>query len=251
MGQLSTENVLDDLKFVIDNKFDWFEIGFDWEQNFNLSDKTLNEIKKLSQENNVKLIVHTAWYLPVCTIIPEVKKAVIENIKKGIDIAKKVGSNRVTVHPGWREMPPPALDKNYNALIETLKELVNYAKKFDINICFENNDSGICASIEDYKKVSDSVKGIRMTFDVGHANVNDNPDEYFAKFNDRIMDVHIHDNGGEHDEHMCVGEGNIDFKKFFSECKKAKYNGPFILELFPYENILKGRERFLDIWGKL
>jgi len=35
------------------------------------------------------------------------------------------------------------------------------------------------------------------------------------------------------------------------EFKKNNYFGPFILEIFPYENILKGGDRFLKIWNSI
>ncbi|MEM5836578.1 MAG: hypothetical protein QW451_03095 [Candidatus Aenigmatarchaeota archaeon] len=40
MGQLTTQNILDDLNFAVENGFDYFEIALDWEQNFNLKSKT-------------------------------------------------------------------------------------------------------------------------------------------------------------------------------------------------------------------
>jgi sugar phosphate isomerase/epimerase len=48
-----------------------------------------------------------------------------------------------------------------------------------------------------------------------------------------------------------IGEGNIDFKGFLKECKNSNYYGPFILEVFPYENVLKAKEIFLKLWDKI
>ena len=33
-------------------------------------------------------------------------------------------------------------------------------------------------------------------------------------------------------------------------CKKIEYNGPFTFELFPYDNILKSKQKFLKDWNK-
>ena len=254
MSQLSTKNVLDDLDFIIKNNFQWFEIGLDWKQNFNLSDKILKQLKNKAKENNIKLIVHTPWYLPCGSIIPEIHEAVMKILKKGVIVAKKVGSNRVTVHPGIREMPGPAIDLNYDALKSTLKELVEFANKDNINICFENYDASpnyLSYNVEDYLKVLNSVKGLKTTLDLGHANTTTtNPIEYLTSIKHTIMNIHVHDNDGKHDEHKLLGQGNIDFIKLFKKCKEIGYKGPFTFELFPYENLLKGKEKFLELWEK-
>jgi len=88
MSQLTTKDCIDDLKFVIENGFKWFELGLDWEQNFNLSNEKLSKIKKMAKDNNIKLIVHSAWYLPTSSMLPEIKKGVITN-KKSYNYCKK------------------------------------------------------------------------------------------------------------------------------------------------------------------
>ena len=50
MGQLSTEDILDDLRFAVKNNFDWFEIALDWKQNFDLSPNAIKEIRDILKE---------------------------------------------------------------------------------------------------------------------------------------------------------------------------------------------------------
>lgn len=255
MGQLATENVLDDLNFAVKNNFDWFEIALDWKQNFNLKPEIIKKIKQISKKYNLKLIVHTAFYLPTSTMLPEIKKGVIDNVRKAIILSKKVGADRLTIHPGYREMPEPAIKLCYESLIENLKKIVEIGKKYKVNVCLENFDKKthlLCAELEDFLNVLNSVKGLKVTLDIGYANTTDiKAPEYFRKVRSFVMDMHIHDNAGEFDEHKCLGEGNIDFIKLFSECKKTNYKDPFILELFPYDNILKGKKILSDFWNRL
>ncbi len=249
---LISENILDDVKFAIEHKFDWIEICLDWEQNFDLSNDVVRKIREISSKHKLKIIVHTPYYLPTATILPELKEAVIENVTKGILFAKKVNSDRLTVHPGFNEMPGPAKDLNTLALIENLKEITTIAKKQEVAICLENFNNGeglLCIEADDFQEVINSINNLKATLDIGHANTSKNPPHlYFEKTKKYIMNMHIHDNYGEIDEHNCLGEGNVNFRKLFDVCKKAKYKGPFILELFPHKNILEGRERFLKIW---
>ena len=49
-------------------------------------------------------------------------------------------------------------------------------------------------------------------FDVGHANTNGNVED-FLKLKDKIIHAHFHDNHGERDEHLPVGNGTVPWKK--------------------------------------
>ncbi len=254
MGQLTTKDLLDDLDFAIKNDFNWFELALDWPQNFNLSNKTVLKIKKRSKKNNIKLIVHTPFYLPTSTLLPEIREGLFKNVKKAIELATKLDSDRITIHPGYREMPSVVIEKTYSSLVSNLKKIVKMGSKNNVYICLENLDvwgNNLCSSYSDYTKVLESVPNIKATLDIGHTNTGDkNPVDFFKSVEDKLMDMHIHDNDGSKDQHNLMGEGNIDFIKLFKACKKANYKGPFILELFPYENIKKGKKRLKKAWHK-
>ena len=58
----------------------------------------------------------------------------------------------------------------------------------------------------------------------------------------RIKHVHIHDNDGVHDSHLPLGEGIIDFKRFFEIFSKNNYDGIYNFELSSKEYIEKSIE---------
>jgi sugar phosphate isomerase/epimerase len=109
----------------------------------------------------------------------------------------------------------------------------------------------LCNNLKDYLRVLKAVRGLKTTLDIGHSNTGDvKPSEFLKEVKGTIMDMHVHDNDESHDQHMCLGEGSIDFVKLFKTCKQIKYYGPFTMEIFPYDNILKGRKRLLNYWKK-
>ena len=252
MNLMSTKNILDDIEFAIKNDFNVFGIGLDWEQNWNLKPKVLEEMKKLSKENSIELNVHTAYFLPTSAIHPKIRETVIKIIKSAIVIANKVNSHYITVHPGFKE----ALikEKNYDALIKTLTELVKFGKKFDVKIGLENHaiPHSPCFYVDDLLKVVNFVEGLNITLDIGHINLTGIPMlEYYRKVKDFVIEVHVHDNDGTSDQHKCIGEGNIDFRPIFKEFKKNNYNGPFTLEIFTHEKLIEGKKNFLRIWNEV
>ncbi|MFH0822841.1 MAG: sugar phosphate isomerase/epimerase family protein [Pseudomonadota bacterium] len=252
VGLLSTKQIIDDIRFAVDNGFQWYELALDWPQNFEISEQRLSEIRETSLQNKLKLVIHTAYYLPMAVPIPEIQDAVVTNLKTAINIAAKVGSDRVTVHPGLQQLPAGAASAGIDALIGNLRRAVDFGAKYGVHICLENFPKGghsLCASLKTYSHVLNKIPDISATLDVGHVNTTDeSPVEYLSTLKNFILDMHIHDNNGKTDEHKCLTEGTLDFYLLLRKCKELLFKGPFMLEMFPYENILRGRDIFMKMW---
>jgi len=252
MNLMSTQNILDDIKFAIENDFNAFGIGLDWEQNWSLKPQTIKKIRQLAESNSIQLDVHTAYFLATSAVHPDVRKTVIKILKSSIIFANKVNSHTITVHPGYKESIN--IEKNYEALKKTLSAVVKFGKKYDVNICLENhaNPSSPCFFVDDLLNVVKSVDDLKITLDIGHVNLTGIPMlEYYRKVKDYVINIHVHDNDGTSDQHKCIGEGNIDFRPIFEDFKKNNYNGPFILEIFTHEKLIEGKKNFLSIWNEV
>ena len=68
-------------------------------------------------------------------------------------------------------------------------------------------------------------------------------------FRGRLGHVHISDNSGKRDDHLPVGEGNFDFKRFVSELKKSGYDNTITLEIFTDNraDLVLSRQRVSDL----
>jgi len=250
------QDTSEDLNFAIKNGFDCYEIQGIGEK-FDFKPEIIKKIKRISEENDISLSLHAMQCLyPVASSIPEISYGVVKFMKKEIILAHKIGVQRITIHGGEKDRPKrkDLVAKNFKFLIKNLKEIVKFGRKYKIKIGLENSflSDRLCRAPKDLLRVANSVKGLGITFDIGHANIiNLNLVEYFKKIKNLVINIHLHDNNGEFDEHALIGRGNINFKKFLRECKKSNYYGPFILEIFPHKNVLKGKEIFLNIWNKI
>ena len=247
------QSVLEDLDFAIKNDFNYYEIQGLGEK-FDFKPEVIREIKKIAKNNNISLNLHAVQFLPIPSLIPEVSEAALKFAKREIVLANKIGVKRITIHSGRKEMPKRkiAVAKNFKILIKNLKEIVKFGKKYRIKIGLENafKSDTLCRTPEDLLKVLNSVRGLGITFDIGHANlINLNPTEYFKKVKDSVINVHVHDNDGTEDQHNLIGRGNINFNEFLKECKNSNYYGPFILEIFPRKDVLEGKEKFFNLWS--
>ena len=76
--------------------------------------------------------------------------------------------------------------------------------------------------------------------DIGHANTTDEIDNLIKEVKDRLITVHIHDTHGEHDEHLTLGEGSIDFKKVINDLKG--YAGNYIIESKSFPSAVESQD---------
>ncbi|MBR2510332.1 MAG: sugar phosphate isomerase/epimerase, partial [Lentisphaeria bacterium] len=73
-----------------------------------------------------------------------------------------------------------------------------------------------------------------MTFDVNHANLNEDIIYAVNRSNGLIRHIHISDNHGHREEHLVPGQGVIDLQTVIAEIYKTDYNGPYNFEfVFP------------------
>ena len=171
-GMISTANILDDLNFAIENGFNCFEISLDWPQNFELSSSTIKTIKNLSRDNDIFLTIHTPWYLPTASILPDLRRGALKVVEKGMKLASALGSDRIVVHHGFRELPKKYVEKNYEALKEFLKQVVSLGKKYDVMVGLENSNKHSLFLLHQPEKmieILNEVTGLKAVFDAGHA----------------------------------------------------------------------------------
>jgi sugar phosphate isomerase/epimerase len=249
----SLQDVLEEVKFAIEKQFDYFEIN-GVGGNFSLSSRVIQEIKKISKRANVNLRFHIAYFLPISSSIHEISKMALKFAKKNIIIAEKLGAKWITMHSGRLEAGwiKEMRTKQKAILVKNLRELVNSAKKFEIEINLENSwRETVCVKPNELLEIVRLVPGLKIVLDVGHANVAGlDPIKFFEKVRKYLSAVHVHDNKGNFDEHLPIGKGNIKFREFVKKCKELKFYGPFIIETFPKKNVLKTRKTFLKFWNK-
>ncbi|TQS85434.1 MAG: hypothetical protein A3208_03175 [Candidatus Methanoprimaticola hominis] len=66
-------------------------------------------------------------------------------------------------------------------------------------------------------------------------------DAMIDTFGDRIVNIHIHDNHGETDEHLTIGDGDIDFAHVIR--RMSGYRGNWIIESKSMESAVQSLPR--------
>ncbi|HKN25011.1 MAG TPA: sugar phosphate isomerase/epimerase family protein [Candidatus Acidoferrum sp.] len=161
----------------------------------------------------------------------------MDELKRVIDVAEDLPFSRLILHMGGsRETADP---RKRDAAFSSLEHLVLHAKHVGVTICVENTTSEMGAPAYLRSFVDETrLTGLRVNFDVGHANLAEGPEEErihasFEPLKDLIASAHIHDNHGEKDEHLPPYDGTIAWPTAMALLKTTSVGAtlPLTLEL--------------------
>jgi len=108
---------------------------------------------------------------------------------------------------------------------------------------------------EEFKPILKDFKKMKLTLDIGHANITGKNISlrFIELFGKRIGHIHISDNFGLRDNHLPLGCGRIHFEKIFSALKKTGYNDSMTLEIFSKDTdyLVLSLKKAREIWKKV
>ena len=144
-----------------------------------------------------------------------IRVASLDLVRDILEVASRIDSSILVLHPGYC-----VFEDDYNlalqSLIKTLEELNRIQEEYSTRIAIENMPSySMFMFREPSREVLEHLEEIGITFDIGHAFLNRNIEDFLDReVIDKIVHLHIHDNCGELDEHLCIGKGKIPFKEY-------------------------------------
>jgi sugar phosphate isomerase/epimerase len=146
-----------------------------------------------------------------------IRRATRSRIQQVMKAAELLRPKVIVVHPGFDDLHYG--DNRLTWLknsIDFWREFVPYARELGtilaVENIFEKEPSTLKALLDE---IDDPC--FRHCFDIGHWNMFSTVtlEEWFCELGSYITESHIHDNNGQSDEHLPVGEGSIDFASFF------------------------------------
>ena len=194
---------------------------------------------------NLKYSIHAPFMdINIASLQEKSRLSSIEQIKSSINLANKIDAEAVVVHPGLIPFLANKYfkDRVYETTNNSIKQLGDYGKDLGVLTTIENMptfEGMIYQNLKDLDEILTSYD-MAMTLDIGHANhVGYAPDEMIF---DSIKHIHAHDNFGDDDAHLALGEGSIDLKYIIDSLEKKNYDGIYIIEVNDYDSIKKSYE---------
>jgi sugar phosphate isomerase/epimerase len=154
----------------------------------------------------------------------------VDEIKHAMELAESIPFRYFVLHMGTGREP---LDgRHQDAAFNSLEYLVVFAKQRDVTIAIENTPGELAApeALVDFLRQT-RLRELRLCFDVGHARLGDGVESSFDQMRSQVVTTHIHDNRGEHDDHLVPFEGTIDWEAAMRALRSAPVELPLVLEL--------------------
>lgn len=154
---------------------------------------------------------------------PTWRRRFLDELKSIADMMEIFGAEALVVHglgdSETREDP----DHAKQLMRESVQELADYLEPLGVRIVVENiltHHSRTISLRRHLEMVHHEAAGICL--DIGHANINENPEKAVENCGGRLFHLHFSDNHGIEDEHLAPYEGNINWTRVCQALKKSK-----------------------------
>ncbi len=222
--------------------------------------------------NNIEVSVHAAFDdgINLGTKNKELLHITRRRVRESVDFAERVNAKYLTVHGGFYSLGYALTPRSENLLppfqqvreelggkefaglktriYQEIGALREYAKQRGVVVALENlhgfsyDRTRFPVTPQDFFECQAALgDDLPLVYDSGHANSTGLTASEFilAVGLNNIVGAHIHDNDGTDDQHLSLGEGNIDFPQFFLDYVE---NGA----AFPLNFELRFKKHFIE-----
>ena len=210
----------------------WLETPHFW-----LRDLPVDEV--ISSKNEHPGIETLTVHSPVldlnpCSINPEVAQVSVEYAVQSIAIARQLGSDVLTVHPGRRTAKRPPSDADFARFDHYISVLRDAVKGNFVKIGMENMEpivNSLLCTPERMRRLLDDEPWLFFTLDVAHAMAKSDNEaiRYIELCHDRLVNVHI--SRFDHGKAHYPLERHASMIKVMESLKDHHYNGSLTLEI--------------------
>lgn len=180
------------------------------------------------------------------------------NYRWAFEICKKYGGKHCVCHPYDSSRPKnetkEQLDAARKCSIERVLILNEDATEYGVTLLVENMPhANPLFDDKTFVEMFGKYETLHFLIDTGHAHVrNWNMDYVFEKIGTRILGYHLHDNNGDKDSHLYVGEGTFDWEKFWDGYVKYTPNASLVCEYDngPIDEVIESAYKIQEIINK-
>lgn len=236
---------------------------------FHFTDKDLDD-QYPGDDLDVQLVVHAPEFwgnhlVDLCTFDEDQRQASVEILQRGINVTRDMaphfsGIPKVVVHPGAASLDQPITDRK--GLYDNLRRSVEELDFGNVEVLIENlpphpwyfGGQWLTNAYMDMYEIRDflDTTGLKICYDTSHhklycnwANV-----DFYEQVDvilPYVSHLHLSDASGIDGEGLQIGEGNIDWVKFFEVA--GDYRGTMIPEI--WRGHQRGGEGFLVAINRL
>jgi len=207
-------------------------VSIDWKRDYDF----MPLVEEIRHHNLHIEYIHAPFYR-VCELWEEdsqIADDVINELKECILFAHQIKVDKVVAHVyiGFDKHSPSSIG------VKRFEEVLDFAKEYNINICFENVEG------EEYleyltKEVYSKYDNAGFCLDTGHEMCYNRSKDQLALYGNKLLCTHINDNLGVTKEnitflddlHYIPGDGKLDIENLINRLNKCNYQGNVTFEL--------------------
>ncbi len=214
----------------------------------------VSSVRRALDDNGLRAVGHTAWYMPIASQFPELRQAAIDILVRCMRTLSELGVPLMTVHPDMRREQRDQ-DALATANADSIARLAQVGQNLGVRLMVENQ-AGAYSQVRYLRPIFDAAPEAGFHLDAAHSNLSgdyNRIDELLEAFASRLVHVHMSDNkGGDWDLHLPLGAGNIDWRRVIRSLKNVGYDGTVTLEVFADRELLaQSRNRLQDWWEQV
>jgi sugar phosphate isomerase/epimerase len=214
-----------------------------------LSSADIKNLKE-SLDYNPSLSIHAPFMdLSPGAVDSRVREATMSRFHQIFEIADILGPRVVVFHSGYEKWKY-ALDMDIwlEKSLLTWQPLNRIASDMGTRIAIENIFEDEPSNLKQLMESMDS-DNFGVCFDTGHFNIfsKTSIEEWMKALNPYIVELHLHDNDGTFDQHLPMGEGSFNFRRFFDLLEKR--DCIHTLEAHSREEAIRSLKYHEDITG--
>jgi sugar phosphate isomerase/epimerase len=242
------------IHFVIENRI-CPEIYFSGEDLDAIQEKDVKFLADILHQNKLEISLHGPFMdLSPGGVDRKIKEVTLDRLTKVMELAYYFKPKTIVFHPGYEKWK---FDGNVKLWLEsslqTWRPLVERAEKIGLVLAIENVFEETPDSIQNLLEEIDSPY-LRFCFDTGHHHVFSKApfSIWLGALGRYLIEVHLHDNHKEMDEHLPVGEGGFDFKGFFNLLSQFKLSPIYTIEPHEEAHLWRGLEavkKYINVGG--
>ena len=202
-------------------------------------------LESLMGSYDISISVHAPFNdINIASLNESVREMSVIELIKIMNMCAELDIRTVTFHPGLYSMVVSGTEERSIASAKrSLRTLDRMAQECGVRLCLENMPGFkffLGHTAEEMQQLLEGTE-LPVCLDIGHANTTGQLDAMIDAFDGRIMNIHIHDNDGKQDQHLTIGDGNIDF----DHCLKrlSRYGGKYVIECTSLESAAESQKR--------
>lgn len=209
------------------------EIGLDNDVLYTFSVKEFSQIADKLKEASLPCTLHAPFHeLSIGALDPFIRKASRDKLRMAFDLIAVFQPQSIVCHLGFEENKHGyKQEKWFNNSLEGWQELLSIAKSNKTPIMLENTYE---LTPQQHRKMLQALDSpyARFCLDVGHTVTfaKNSWRDWLPELEPWLGQLHLHDNTGDRDTHLPVGQGVFDFEGLVSYLKEKGLSPLMTLE---------------------